>query len=166
MKTIGIYPGTFDPITKGHLDIIKRALLVVDKLIIAVSKVTNKNTLFNQDKRVELVKEDVKDLPTNEHKLEVLPFKGLLVDFVKETKANFIIRGLRSGSDFEYEFRMAAMNKKLFENVETIFLPAIESTQFISSSIVKEIASLNGGISGFVSKNVEKELKKIFAKSN
>jgi len=162
MKTVGIYPGTFDPITKGHLDVIKRALLIVDKLIISVAKVSGKNTLFNQEKRVELVKKDLIGLSTEKHRLEVLPFNGLLVDFVKEKKANFIIRGIRSGSDFEYEFRMAAMNKKLFENCETIFLPAIESTQFISSSIVKQIASLNGGISSFVSKNVEIELKKIY----
>jgi len=164
MNTIGIYPGTFDPITKGHLDIIKRALLIVDKLIISVAKITNKKTLFDQKKRVELVKNDLKGLSTEKHRLEVLPFDGLLVDFVKKNKANFIIRGLRTGSDFEYEFRMAAMNKKLFKNAETIFLPAIESTQFISSTIVKQIASLNGGISGFVSKNVERELKKIFSK--
>ena len=155
MKTIAIYPGTFDPITNGHLDIITRASKIVDTLIVAIAYDTGKNPIFTQKERTELVGYEVKDLLN----VKVVPFSGLLVDFLEQQQANFIIRGLRTFSDFENEFTMAAMNKKLYNSVETIFLPAVESTQFISSSLVRQVAKLGGNIGQFVSGNVEKKLK-------
>jgi len=162
-KITGIYPGTFDPITKGHLDIIRRAVLTVDKLVIAVAKDITKDSLFTQEERVKIVKRDVEtEIKDKKTEIIVLPFKGLLVEFIKKQKAQLIIRGIRTGSDFEYEFIMAAMNRKLYSKIETIFLPALEETQFISSSFVKQICQLGGDIAPFVSKNVVKELKKVF----
>ena len=160
MKTVGIYPGTFDPITKGHLDIIVRASKIVDNLIVAVAKDTGKNPIFSQEERKELVEKDVHSL--NLVNVQVIPFEGLLVDFLKKYDANFIIRGLRTISDFENEFTMAAMNKKLYNNIETIFLPALESTQFISSSLVRQISKLGGDIGQFVSPNVKEKILEKF----
>ena len=160
MSTIAIYPGTFDPITKGHLDIVIRASKVVDKLIVAVAKDTGKNPIFTQEERKELVKYDVEQL--NLYNVKVIPFSGLLIDFIKEQNANFIIRGLRTISDFENEFTMAAMNKKLFNDIETIFLPAVEATQFISSTLVKQIFKLGGDVSKFVTENVKNKLEQKF----
>lgn len=160
MKIIAIYPGTFDPITNGHMDIVKRASCIVDMLIVAVAKDTGKNPIFTQKERAELVNYDVEQ--SNLKNVKVIPFEGLLINFIKEQNANFIIRGLRTISDFESEFTMAAMNKKLYCNVETVFLPAVESTQFISSSLVRQISKLGGDISQFVSENVRKKVEEKF----
>lgn len=155
MSKIAIYPGTFDPITKGHLDIIKRASFLCEKLIVAVAQDTGKNPIFTQEERTELVAYDVR----NFENVEAIAFSGLLVDFLEKKKAKFIIRGLRTISDFENEFTMAAMNKKLYNNIETIFLPALESTQFISSTLVRQISRLGGDVGQFITSNVEKKLK-------
>jgi pantetheine-phosphate adenylyltransferase len=160
-KRSGIYPGTFDPITVGHMDIIKRAVKIVDRLIVAVAADTAKTPIFALPLRVELVKQDVmENLPREESaKIEVIGFEGLLVNFAAEHDASLIIRGLRAVSDFEYEFQMAGMNAKLNHNIQTVFLPASEHTHFIASRFVKEIARLGGVVEGLVSKNVESKLK-------
>lgn len=155
---IAIYPGTFDPITFGHLDIIKRASEIVDHLVIAVAKDTSKNPLFTVSERVELVKEEIINLKSDA-KISVEPFEGLLVDFAAKKDAKLIIRGLRAVSDFEYEFQMFGMNSKLNPNIQTIFLPASENNHFIASKFVKEVARLGGDISKFVSPHVVKKLK-------
>lgn len=157
----GIYPGTFDPITVGHLDIIKRAVKIVDRLIIAVAADTAKTPIFSLGQRVELVEKDIMSLLPCEDsaKIEVIGFEGLLVNFAAEHNAGLIIRGLRAVSDFEYEFQMAGMNAKLNHEIQTLFLPASEHTHFIASRFVKEIARLGGVVEGLVSKNVEKELR-------
>lgn len=157
MKTIAIYPGTFDPITKGHLDIVKRASKIVGTLIVAVAQDTGKTPIFTQKERVELVEADVGDLKLDN--VKVIPFCGLLVDFLKQQNADFIVRGLRTISDFENEFTMASMNKKLYNDIETIFLPALESTQFISSSLIRQISRLGGDVGKFVSDNVKQKIK-------
>jgi pantetheine-phosphate adenylyltransferase len=157
-QRIGIYPGTFDPITNGHMDIVERALRVVDKLIIGVALDTNKAPVFNLDMRAKLVREDLASLKDDAKRLEVKTFSGLLVKFAKDNKASLLIRGLRAVSDFEYEFQMACMNDKLCPELETVFLTASESTHFISSRFVKQVARLGGDISGFVSPNVAKHL--------
>jgi pantetheine-phosphate adenylyltransferase len=158
MKT-AIYPGTFDPITFGHLDIIKRASILFDKLIIGVAKDNAKNPLFTTQERVELIKTEIASLD-NVKNIEVESFEGLLVDFAKYKKSYILIRGLRAVSDFEYEFQMYGMNNKLNPELQTVFLPASESHHFIASKLVKEVAKLNGDISHFVSQNVIRELKK------
>jgi pantetheine-phosphate adenylyltransferase len=160
---IGVYPGTFDPITVGHMDIIKRALPVVDKLIIGVALDTGKEPIFNLKMRSKLVEDDIKSLGKDAKRIEVRSFSGLLVDFAEENGARFIIRGLRVASDFEYEFQMACMNTRLNSKIETVFLTASEDMHFISSRFVKQIARLDGDISSFVSLNVEKHLKKHFS---
>ncbi len=160
---IAIYPGTFDPITFGHLDIIKRALRIVDRLVIAVAKDTSKNPLFSVAQRVELVRQEVAHL-NQENIIEVVGFEGLLIDFARQKKSDIIIRGLRAVSDFEYEFQMFGMNSRLDPSIQTIFLPASESAHFIASRLVKEVARLGGDVSSFVSKNVEQELLKVFGK--
>ncbi|MDX1949962.1 MAG: pantetheine-phosphate adenylyltransferase [Rickettsiales bacterium] len=160
---IGLYPGTFDPITLGHIDVIKRSFSVCEKLIIAVAKDTPKNTLFSLEDRVKLIKNDIKNfLPDLFNKVEVIGFKGLLVDFAEQKKASIIIRGLRAVSDFEYEFQLASMNSRIKPSVQTVFIPASETKQFIASNLVKEVARLKGDVSQFVSKNTEKNLKAIF----
>lgn len=162
----GIYPGTFDPITVGHIDIIKRAAKIVDRLVIAVAADTAKTPIFSLRERVNMVKQDVENiLPKKEAgKVEVVGFEGLLVNFAAEHGAGLIIRGLRAVSDFEYEFQMAGMNAKLNHDIQTVFLPASEHTHFIASRFVKEIVRLGGGVEGLVSKNVEKRLKKYYGK--
>ncbi|MCE2687510.1 MAG: pantetheine-phosphate adenylyltransferase [Rickettsiales bacterium] len=156
---IAIYPGTFDPITFGHLDIIKRVSILFDKLIIGVAKDNAKNPLFTTQERVELIKTEIASLD-NVKNIEVESFEGLLVDFAKYKKSYILIRGLRAVSDFEYEFQMYGMNNKLNPELQTVFLPASESHHFIASKLVKEVAKLNGDISHFVSQNVIRELKK------
>jgi pantetheine-phosphate adenylyltransferase len=155
---IAIYPGTFDPITFGHLDIIKRASLLFDKLIVASAKDSNKNPLFSLDERVELINQEIHDNKLQD-KVIVMKFEGLLVDFAKKNQAQIIIRGLRAVSDFEYEFQMFGMNSKLEPSIQTIFLPASENHHFIASKLAKEIARLGGDISKFVSSNVLLALK-------
>lgn len=162
LKT-AIYPGTFDPITFGHLDIIKRALKIVDRLVIAVARDSAKNPLFSVAQRVELVKQEVAHI-NQDNVIEVVGFEGLLIDFARQKKSEIIIRGLRAVSDFEYEFQMFGMNSRLDPSIQTIFLPASESAHFIASRLVKEVARLGGDVSSFVSKNVEQELHKAFKK--
>lgn len=157
---IGIYPGTFDPITNGHLDIVSRAARVVDRLIVAVAVNAGKGPLFSLDERVELVKEEVAELArANGLNIEVRPFDNLLVDFARACGARLIVRGLRAVSDFEYEFQMAGMNARLQPEIETLFLMASERCQFISSRFVKEIGRLGGDISSFVSPRVRARLE-------
>ena len=159
---IGIYPGTFDPITVGHMDIIKRALKVVDKLIIGVALDTGKEPVFGLEMRAKLVREDIKKLGKDASRIQVKPFHGLLMKFAEEEGACIVIRGLRAVSDFEYEFQMACMNSRLNPEIETVFLTASEDTHFISSRFVKQIARLGGDISSFVSANVARHLRQYF----
>ena len=155
---VAIYPGTFDPITKGHLDIIKRSIKFVDKLIIAVSENSKKKTLFTIIERIEMIKEVIQDEGLSN--IDVDSFNELLMNYANKKKANIIIRGLRAISDFEYEFQMTGMNYKLNPKIETVFLMASDNYQLISSKLIKEINNLKGNISQFVPKIVENELKK------
>ena len=157
-KRIGLYPGTFDPITNGHTDIIQRAAKTVDKLIIAVARNAGKGPLFSTDERVEMVEDEVKALVKGGHDIEVKSFDTLLMHFAQSVGANMIVRGLRAVSDFEYEFQMAGMNTRLNPDVETVFLMASEQHQFIASRFVKEIGRLGGDISSFVSPRVAQRL--------
>lgn len=160
---IAIYAGTFDPITKGHTDIIRRALRAVDRLVVGVALDTGKSPLFDLETRSRLVSEEVVRMGV-ESAVTVVPFQGLLVNFAREHGATLLIRGLRAVSDYEYEFQMANINNKLASEVETIFLTASESTHFISSRFVKQIAKLGGDVSPFVSENVKQHLTTYFAK--
>lgn len=158
---IAIYPGTFDPITFGHLDIIKRALKIVDRLIVAVARDSNKNPLFSVAQRIDLINDEIKRFNEKEILVTVVDFEGLLVDFAVENNATIVVRGLRAVSDFEYEFQMFGMNAKLNPEIQTIFLPASETTHFIASRLVKEVARLGGNIDQFVPQSVKKALLKI-----
>lgn len=158
-QRIGIYPGTFDPVTVGHLDIIRRGLNVVDKLIVGVALDTGKDPVFDLKTRAKLVTASVKTLGKVASRVEVRPFSGLLVNLAKEEGATLLIRGLRAVSDFEYEFQMACMNSRLSPDMETIFLTASEDTHFISSRFVKQIARLGGDIRSFVPPTVAAALK-------
>jgi pantetheine-phosphate adenylyltransferase len=161
MNKIGIYPGTFDPITLGHIDVIKRALKIVKKLIIGVSNDYTKEYLFSSEERVEIIKKSLfKDLRFKINTIEVLPFNMLTTSFCKKNKATIIFRGLRAVSDFEYEFQLAGMNRKLDKSIETVFLMSDVDKQVISSRFVKEIAKLNGKISNFVTKSTVEKIKK------
>ena len=158
-----IYPGTFDPITFGHIDLIKKSLNIFDKVIVAVSDGNTKNYLFNAEEREELIKKALfKDLKFNKKKIIVTSFKTLTTDFCKKMKSNVIIRGLRATSDFEYEFQLAGMNKKLNNLIETVFLMSDPENQIISSKFVKEIIELKGDIKKFTTKTVIKSLKDKF----
>lgn len=159
MNRTAIYPGTFDPITFGHTDIIKRACQLFDYLIIAAAKDSYKNPLFTLDERISLIEEEIKAF-SKTTKISVEKFDGLLVDFAQKKKSKVIIRGLRAVSDFEYEFQMFGMNAKLNSEIQTIFLPASENHHFIASRLVKEVTRLGGDVSKFVSKNVEEKLRK------
>ena len=155
---VAIYPGTFDPITNGHLDIIVRSVKFVDKLIIAVSKNNEKNTLFKIEERIDIIKKVIED--ENISNIEVDSFNGLLMTYANKKKANIVIRGLRAVSDFEYEFQMTGMNYKLNSKIETVFLMSSDKYQLLSSRLVKEINSLKGDISQFVPKEVSNQLIK------
>ena len=160
MKKFAIYPGTFDPITYGHIDVIKKALKLFDKIIVAVSHGSNKKYLFTPDERIEITKKALfSDLKLNKKKIDIISFQSLTTDLCKKYKSNIILRGLRAVSDFEYEFQLAGMNRKLNNNIETIFLMSDVENQIISSKFVKEIAKLNGNISQFVTKSVIKSVK-------
>jgi len=160
MKKNAIYPGTFDPITYGHIDVIKKALNIVDAVIVAISDVNNKNYLFNSDERIEIVKKALfSDLKLNKNKIKIISFKSLTTDLCKKYKSNIILRGLRAVSDFEYEFQLAGMNRKLNDSVETIFLMSNVENQIISSKFVKEIISLGGDVKKFTTKSTIKSLK-------
>ena len=155
-----IYPGTFDPITFGHIDLIKKSLNIFDKVIVAVSDGNTKNYLFSADEREHLIKKALfSDLKFSKKKIDVTSFKTLTTDFCKKMKSNVIIRGLRATSDFEYEFQLAGMNRKLNNNIETIFLMSDVENQIISSRFVKEIVKLNGDIRKFTTKSTIKSLK-------
>ena len=153
-EKIGLYPGTFDPITNGHLDIISRSTKLVDKLIIGIAENSVKSPLFTSEERVEMVKDEVENNLNQSCHVEVNSFSNLLTHYASEVGAVMIIRGLRAVSDFDYEFQMVGMNARLNPDVETVFLMASESHQFISSRFVKEVAALNGDISSFVSGRV------------
>ena len=155
---VAIYPGTFDPITNGHLDIITRSIKFVDKLIIAVSNNNKKKTMFSINERVQMIKKVIQD--TNISNVEVDFFDGLLMNYANKKGANIIIRGLRAISDFEYEFQMTGMNYKLDPKIETVFLMSSDKYQLISSKLIKEISSLKGNVSKFVPNVVEEKLKK------
>ena len=160
MKKNAIYPGTFDPITYGHIDIIKKALNIVDTVIVAISDGNNKNHLFNSDERIEIIKKALfSDLKLNKNKIKIISFKSLTTDLCKKHKSNIILRGLRAVSDFEYEFQLAGMNRKLNDSVETIFLMSNVENQIISSKFVKEIISLGGDVTKFTTKSTIKSLK-------
>ncbi|MFM7822112.1 MAG: pantetheine-phosphate adenylyltransferase [Candidatus Fonsibacter sp.] len=162
-KKIGLYPGTFDPITFGHIDIIKRALKVVDQLYIGIPKKNKKNTIFSVNERISLIKKVISDFSSDsKKKIKVVSFVGLTTTFCKKISANIIFRGLRAASDFEYEFQLAGMNSKLNKNLETVFLMAEIENQIISSNFVKEIASLKGKLETFVPSVVIKFLKRKF----
>jgi len=160
MKTNAIYPGTFDPITYGHIDVIKKALKFVNTLIVAISDTDSKNYFFNAEERMHIVKQALfNDLKLNKKKIKVIMFKSLTTDLCKKHKSNIILRGLRAVSDFEYEFQLAGMNRKLNDNIETIFLMSDVENQIISSKFVKEIISLGGDIRKFTTKSTIKSLK-------
>ena len=163
MSKIAIYPGTFDPITYGHIDVIKKALKLFDKIVVGVSDVSSKNYLFSSEERIEIVNKALfKDLKLNKKKITVVSFSSLTTDLCKRYKSNIILRGLRAVSDFEYEFQLAGMNKKLNNNIETIFLMSEVENQIISSNFVKEITKLQGNINKFVTKSTVKMLKDKF----
>ncbi len=160
MNKIAIYPGTFDPITFGHIDVIKKSLKLFDKIVVGVSDESNKNYLFNSDERIEIVNKALfKDLRLNRQKIKVVSFGSLTTDLCKKYKSNIILRGLRAVSDFEYEFQLAGMNRKLNQNIETIFLMSDVENQIISSRLVKDIVKLKGDIKKFTTKSTIKSLK-------
>jgi len=160
MSKIAIYPGTFDPITFGHIDVIKKSLKLFDKIVVGVSDESNKNYLFSSDERIEIVNKALfKDLKLNRKKIKVVSFGSLTTDLCKKYKSNINLRGLRAVSDFEYEFQLAGMNRKLNQNIETIFLMSDVENQIISSRFVKEIVKLKGDIKKFTTKSTIKSLK-------
>ena len=161
MSKIGIYPGTFDPITYGHIDIIKRALKIVDQLFVAVSDGNSKEYLFTADERIKIVKQALfYDLKLNKKKIKVISFDSLTTSLCKKYKSSIILRGLRAVSDFEYEFQLAGMNRKLDKDIETVFLMSDIDKQVISSKFVKEIARLSGKIDNFVTYSTKNAIKK------
>jgi pantetheine-phosphate adenylyltransferase len=161
MSKTAIYPGTFDPITFGHIDVIKKSLKIIDNLIVAISDGNNKNYLFSADERIEIVKKALfSDIKLNKKKIKIISFSSLTTDLCKKYKSNIILRGLRAASDFEYEFQLSGMNRKLNNNIETIFLMSDVENQIISSRFVKEIIRLDGDIKKFTTKSTIQSLKK------
>jgi pantetheine-phosphate adenylyltransferase len=159
---IAVYPGTFDPITLGHMDIIRRALHVVDKLIVGVALDSGKAPAFSVEERTDLAREQIKVLGKDAARVEVLNFPGLLANFAREQNATILLRGLRAVSDFEYEFQMASVNNKIAPELETVFLTASESTHYISSRFVRQISKLGGNVSTMVAPHVVKALQKLY----
>ena len=160
MKKTAIYPGTFDPITYGHIDVIQKSLKIVDKVIVGISNGNQKNYLFSIDERIEIVNKALfSDLRFNKSKIKVVSFNSLTTELCKKYKSKIILRGLRAASDFEYEFQLAGMNRKLNNNIETIFLMSDVENQIISSKFVKEIIKLKGDIKKFTTKSTIKLLK-------
>ncbi len=155
-KRIAVYPGTFDPITLGHEDLVRRGAYLFDELIVAVAGSTSKNTLFSLDERVQLAKDVFADFEN----VKVMGFDGLLMKFVQQQHAQIVLRGLRAASDFEYEFQLAGMNRKLYPKLETMFLTPSEKYMFVSSSLVREVANLGGDVHQFVSAMVENAIKR------
>lgn len=151
---IGVYPGSFDPVTNGHIDIIERASKIFDKVIVGVLHNPNKNPFFNVDERITLLKETTKGF----NNIEIDSFSGLLIDFMNNKKAKVIVKGLRAVSDFEYEFQMALMNRKLAPDVETVFMMTNSKYSYLSSSIIKEVTKFNGCVTGLIPKNVEEAI--------
>jgi pantetheine-phosphate adenylyltransferase len=160
MKT-AIYPGSFDPVTNGHIDVIERALKIFDKVIVTVGDNPEKKSLFSTEERIEMIKESTKHLKN----LEIDSFSGLLLDYVKSKNSKIIVRGLRAVSDFEFEFQRALMNRVVDENIETIFIMTKEHYVYLNSSIIKEMAMFNSNLNGLVPEIVEKKLKEKFSKS-
>ena len=160
MSRIGIYPGTFDPITFGHIDIIKKSLKVVDKLVVAISDSSEKDYLFSTDERIEILKKSLfNDLKLKKNKITIVSFQSLIVKLCKKFNASLIIRGLLAVSDFEYKFQLAGMNKKLDDKIETIFLMSSIENEIISSKFVKEVGKLKGDLKKFVSRSVIKAIR-------
>ena len=159
-NSIGVYPGAFDPITFGHIDIIKRSLKIVNHIIVAIGENISKKTLFTISERRELIENDIKATFQDSKNIEIKTFKGLLTDFAKKNNATCIIRGLRVVSDFEYEFQMTGMNYQLNPKIETIFLMSSDKNSFISSNFVKEVHKLGGDVSKFISANTINILNK------
>lgn len=158
----GVYPGTFDPVTKGHLHLIRRASCLVDRLIVGVADNPRKGPLFTQEERAAMVRADIENMHDKGCEIEVQNFSALLVQFARDVKATCIIRGLRAVSDFEYEFQMTGMNSKLDPDIETVFLMASDKWQFVSASFVKEICSMGGDVSEFVTPQVSERLRTKF----
>ena len=166
MKKTAIYPGTFDPITYGHIDVIKKSLKIVDNLIVGVSEVGQKNYLFSINERIEIVEKALySDLKFKRNKIQIIKFQSLTTSLCNKYKSNIILRGLRAVSDFEYEFQLAGMNRKLNNKIETIFLMSDVDNQIISSRFVKEIAQLGGNLKKFTTKSTIRALKKKYENS-
>ena len=160
MSVVAVYPGTFDPVTNGHSDLVQRASKLFDKVIVAIAANPSKTPLFNLDQRVAMVTQVLSDIPN----VEVCGFSDLLVDFVRKKEANVILRGLRVVSDFEFEMQLASMNRRLDNSIETVFLTPAEETSFISASLVKEVALHGGDVSQFVHEIVVEELRAVIDK--